>query len=138
MNPLAFAAQAAANATTNSALVIPAWAVGVLVTLVVVVLGFAWRLALRAERSADQLDAATARLVALEARIAVIATLETTAAVLRTQLDEARTAIETLRGRSHTQASELATLRAEFNGLASRLGHAEDDIRRSSHPVSPR
>lgn len=106
MTSLVLLAQAAPPPV--GALVIPAWAVGVLVTLVTVVLGFAWRLAARAERSADLLDAATQRLTALETRIAFVAALET----------------------------QLAVLRAELTALDRRVNGIADDVRHS-HPSRP-
>lgn len=63
-------------------LTLPAWAVGVLVSILGAVMGFAWRLAEKASRSADKLEAAVEKLNALESRIAVIAALERSIAVM--------------------------------------------------------
>jgi len=71
-------------------LVLPAWAVAVLVTLTIAIIGFAWRLAERASISAEKLDAATTRLVALEARIATIAQIEAAVAVLAAKVEDLR------------------------------------------------
>lgn len=62
---------------------IPTWAVPIVVTLFVLVLGFAWRLALRAERLTDKLQTLVERLTTMEARLAAIATLEAIVVELR-------------------------------------------------------
>lgn len=111
----------------SGTITLPSWLVPVLVTLGLATVTALWR-------TATELADATRRLVAMEARIATIATLETATALLRSQLDEARTAIETLRARSHTAASELATLRAHHDAVAARVGHLADDVRASHHP----
>lgn len=106
---------------------LPTWLVPVLVTLGLATVTALWR-------TAAELADATRRLVAMESRIAVVAVLETSTALLRAQLDEARTAIESLRASRHSQASELATLRAHHDALTSRVGHLADDLRDSRHP----
>ena len=74
MNPSSLA-HPAHLAQISPGLTLPSWAVAVLVAIVTGVLGFAWRLAVKAERSADKLETAVERLTALESRIAVIAAL---------------------------------------------------------------
>ena len=110
---------------------LPVWLVPVIVTLGLATITALWR-------TAEALTDATRRLLAMESRIAVVAVLETSTALLRAQLDEARTAIESLRASRHAQASELATLRAQHEALTARVGHLADDLRASQHPSSPR
>lgn len=105
-------------------LTLPSWSVVIIVTIFIAVLTFAWRLAERASRSADKLDAATTRLVALEGRIAVIATLETGLALLRqefthlsSRVDTQATEITSLRESRHKAASEIQGLHARMDGL---------------------
>lgn len=109
-------------------LTIPAWAIGVLVTLVIAVLTFAWRLAVKAEKSADKLDAATSRLQALEGRIAVIATIETAQALLRqevthltSRIDDQAREITSLRESRHKAASDVTRLESELDHMRTEL-----------------
>lgn len=117
-------------------LTLPSWSVAVIASLFVAVLTFAWRLAERASRSADKLDAATTRLVALEGRIAVIATIETGLALLRQEVshlaervDDQSKEITSLRESRHKHASDVQALSARMDAL-----HREVD-RVSSTPT---
>jgi len=120
---------------------IPAWAIGVLVTLVIAVLTFAWRLAVKAEKSADKLDAATTRLQALEGRIAVIATLETAQALLRqevthltTRFDDQAREITSLRESRHKTASDVTRLESELDHLRAIAGHTPTPVHGIQRP----
>lgn len=122
-------------------LTIPAWGIGVLVTLVIAVLTFAWRLAVKAEKSADKLDAATTRLQALEGRIAVIATIETALALTRqevshltTRFDDATREIASLRESRHKAASDITRLEAALAETRKTAERAHDEARASHHP----
>lgn len=79
-------------------LTLPSWAVAILVSTFALVLGFAWRLAVKAEKSADKLESAVGKLQALESRIAVIAILETRDAVRETEMKHMRQDHERLSG----------------------------------------
>ena len=85
MTPLMLLAQ-------SSGITIPSWAVPVLIGLVLAVLGFAWRLAVKAEKSADKLEAAVKQLESLEHRLAVLTVMERTIAVMERRLPAARAA----------------------------------------------
>ena len=89
---------------------IPAWALPLLLTIFVLVLGFAWRLAAKAERSADKLEAAVERLTALESRIAVIAALEKADAIRELE-------VRHLREQLGAHARELTRLRDGLHDL---------------------
>lgn len=90
---------------------LPSWAVGTLVAILMAVLGFAWRLAVKAERSADKLETAVERLQTLESRIAVIAALERSDAVRESELRH-------LRELHNALADEVGKLRPEVHTLA--------------------
>lgn len=97
-------------AQVSPGLALPSWAVAVLVAIVTGVMGFAWRLATKAERSADKLETAVERLTALESRIAVIAALEKADAVRELE-------VRHLREQIGVQAQELARLRDGLHDL---------------------
>ena len=97
-------------AQVSPGLALPSWAVAVLLGIVTGVLGFAWRLAAKAERSADKLETAVERLTALESRIAVIAALEKADAVRELE-------VRHLREQIGVQAQELARLRDGLHDL---------------------
>ncbi len=97
-------------AQVSHGLALPSWAVAVLVAIVTGVLGFAWRLAAKAERSADKLEAAVERLTALESRIAVIAALEKADAIRELE-------VRHLREQLGTHAQELTRLRDGLHDL---------------------
>lgn len=97
-------------AQVSPGLALPSWAVAVLLGIVTGVLGFAWRLATKAERSADKLETAVERLTALESRIAVIAALEKADAVRELE-------VRHLREQIGVQAQELARLRDGLHDL---------------------
>ena len=109
MNPSSLA-HPAHLAQISPGLTLPSWAVAVLVAIVTGVLGFAWRLAVKAERSADKLETAVERLTALESRIAVIAALEKADAVRELE-------VRHLREQIGVQAQELARLRDGLHDL---------------------
>lgn len=97
-------------AQVSPGLALPSWAVAVLVAIVTGVLGFAWRLAAKAERSADKLETAVERLTALESRIAVIAALEKADAIRELE-------VRHLREQIGVQAQELTRLRDGLHDL---------------------
>ena len=78
---------------------IPTWALPLLLTLVVAVLGFAWRLAVRAERLTDKLETLVERMALIESRLAVVAALETGDTQLRGDLAHERDLRERLEAR---------------------------------------
>lgn len=115
MPPLLLLAQ---TAQTSPGVTIPSWAVPVLIGLVLAVLGFAWRLAVKAEKSADKLEAAVKQLESLEHRLAVLAVLERTIAVM--ERDHAH-----LTEKVDAQAVEMTRLRDSVHALLRReQGHA--------------
>lgn len=119
--------------------VIPPWAAGVTLTVVLAVLAFAWRLAEKANASADKIEAAVKRLESLEARISVISTLEKGQALIEQKLNHfehmqaaQETNISKLRERSHTQASEMLKLENADSALRKDLDHVVEQLRRSN------
>ena len=78
---------------------IPTWALPVLLTLVVAVLGFAWRLAVRAERLTDKLEGVAERMTQFETRLATVAALETAVTQSRIELSHERDLRERLEAR---------------------------------------
>ena len=83
---------------------IPAWALPLLLTVFVLVLGFAWRLATRAENLTDKLQALVERLATMETRLAAITVLEGVTAELRAELRLVRESLtheRELRERDH-------------------------------------
>lgn len=59
-------------------------------------------------------------------------------AVLSQRLADQDAEVKRLRQTAHDLGTALATLRAHHDALASRVGHLDDDVRRSTHPSSPR
>ncbi len=99
-------------------LTIPTWALPLVLTLFLAVLGFAWRLAARAERLTDKLDTIVERLGALDARIAAITTLETSVTEIRAELRSIRQEL------THAQAlsaKDLATLELRLAAIERRV-----------------
>lgn len=104
-------------AQTSSGITIPSWAVPVVVGLVLAVLGFAWRLAVKAENSANKLEAAVKQLESLEHRLAVLTVLEKTIAVMERDQTHLAEKID-------AQAVELTRLRDTVHALLRReQGH---------------
>ena len=75
---------------------IPTWALPLIVTVFVLVLGFAWRLATRAETLTDNLKACIDRLSTLEARLAAITALERAASLAERDTEHLRESHERL------------------------------------------
>ena len=75
---------------------IPTWALPLLVTVFVLVLGFAWRLAARAELLTDNLKSCIDRLSTLEARLAAITALERAASLAERDTEHLRESHERL------------------------------------------
>lgn len=111
-------------------LTLPVWLIPVLVTLGLATVGALWR-------TAAELSDATRRLLAMEARIAAIATLETAAAVVRTQLDAALAEILAQRQRIHDLSTHCTVTRGAVDALAGRVSAVEGDVRLSLHPSRP-
>jgi biopolymer transport protein ExbB/TolQ len=78
---------------------IPTWALPLLLTLVVAVLGFAYRLAVRAERLTDKLEGVAERMAQFETRLATVAALETAVTQGRIELSHERDLRERLEAR---------------------------------------
>jgi thioesterase domain-containing protein len=75
---------------------IPTWALPLLVTVGVLILGFAWRLAARAELLTDNLRTCIDRLSTLEARLAAITALERAASLAERDTEHLRESHERL------------------------------------------
>lgn len=75
---------------------IPTWALPLLITIFVLVLGFAWRLAARAELLTDNLRTCIDRLSTLEARLAAITALERAASLAERDTEHLRESHERL------------------------------------------
>lgn len=103
--PLALLAQ--------ESLTLPSWAVGLLVALITAVMGFAWRLAVKAENSANKLEAAVKQLETLEQRLAVIAVIEKT--LVGMERDQKH-----LTEKVDAQAQEITRLRDTVHALLRR------------------
>lgn len=95
-------------------LTIPAWAVGVLVAMVTGILGFAWKLAVKTERSAERLEETVRHLQALETRIASIDAIDRALAVMSAEHRHLSAEVSRLRDSVH------AILRREQGGRAER------------------
>lgn len=105
---------------------IPTWALPLLLTLVVAVLGFAYRLATRAERLTDKLETLVERMASYESRIAVVEALKTADALRAQEIAHLREGIAAmerevieLRKRCHDLANDLSTCRAEIARVSS-------------------
>jgi exonuclease VII small subunit len=101
---------------------IPTWALPLLVTVFVLVLGFAWRLAARAEILTDNLKTCIDRLSTLEARLAAITALERAASLAERDTEHLREAHERMeksatadKARTEQWANEL---RQRYHELA--------------------
>jgi len=120
---------------------IPTWALPLMVTVFVLVLGFAWRLAARAEILTDNLKACIDRLTAMEVRLAAITTLERAASLAERDAEHLREAHERMekaavadrarmeqwssemRQRYHDLAQLTQTLAARCEALAKEHSH---------------
>lgn len=105
---------------------IPTWALPLLLTLVVAVLGFAYRLATRAERLTDKLETLVERMGAYEARLATVDALKTADALRAQEITHLREGIAAMereiaaqRERLHAFANELSTCRTEIARVSS-------------------
>lgn len=72
---------------------IPTWALPLVLTLFLAVLGFAWRLAVRAERLTDKLETLVERMTTIETRLAAVTALETAVAEIRAEARALRSEI---------------------------------------------
>lgn len=120
---------------------IPTWALPLLITVFVLVLGFAWRLAARAELLTDNLKSCIDRLSTLEARLAAITALERAASLAERDTEHLRESHERLekaavadrarmeqwanemRQRYHDLAQLTQTLAARCEALAKENSH---------------
>lgn len=123
---------------------IPLWAIPAGVAVGLALLGFVWRLALRAEDTARRIETAASKLESLESRLAALTALEKSVALVeerlqhtRTELAEVAGEVKGLRAAKHDQASKTLTLEGRVSAIDTRVGTLADDMRRSSHP-SPR
>jgi predicted nucleic acid-binding Zn-ribbon protein len=132
---LALLAQAAPGVT------LPVWSIPVGVAVGLALLGFVWRLALRAEDTARRIETAASKLESLESRLAALAALEKSVALVekelqhtRSELAEVAGEVKTLRAAKHDQASKTLAIEGRISTLDSRVGHLDDEVRRSIHP----
>lgn len=135
---------------------IPTWALPLLVTVFVLVLGFAWRLAARAELLTDNLKSCIDRLSTLEARLAAITALERAASLAERDTEHLREAHERmeksatadkarteqwaneLRQRYHELAQITQTLVARFEALSKENAHLYQRLDSMNHaPLAP-
>lgn len=131
---------------------IPTWALPLLVTIFVLVLGFAWRLATRAETLTDNLKACIDRLTAMEVRLAAITALERAASLAERDTEHLREAHERLekaavadkaraeqwanelRQRYHELAQITQTLVAKCEALAKENAQLHQRVESLHHP----
>jgi regulator of replication initiation timing len=135
---------------------IPTWALPLLVTIFVLVLGFAWRLATRAETLTDNLKACIDRLTAMEVRLAAITALERAASLAERDTEHLREALERLeknavadkaraeqgvtelRQRYHELAQIAQTLVARCEALSKENAHLHQRLDSMNHaPLAP-
>ena len=123
---------------------LPVWSLPVGVAVGLALLGFVWRLALRAEDTARRIESAASKLESLESRLAALTALEKSVALVEERLQHTRTEladvageVKGLRAAKHEQASKTLTLDGRVSAIENRVGTIADDLRRSSHP-SPR
>jgi predicted nucleic acid-binding Zn-ribbon protein len=134
--PLFAQAQAAAPGVT-----LPVWSLPVGVAVGLALLGFVWRLALRAEDTARRIESAASKLESLESRLAALTALEKSVALVEKELQHTRSElagvadeVKTLRAAKHEQASKTLALEGRVSTIDSRVGHLDDEVRRSIHP----
>jgi len=137
VSPLLLVAEAQAVA-------IPVWAIPVAVAVGLALLGFVWRLALRAEDTARRIETAAGKLESVESRLATLTAVEKAVALVENNLNHLRLElaavadeVKGLRQAKHEQASKLLELTGRVSTIDSRVGHLDDDLRRS-HTPSPR
>lgn len=137
MNTLYLTAQA-------SAVAVPLWAIPAGVAVGLALLGFVWRLALRAEDTARRIESAASKLESVESRLATLTAMEKALALVeaearhtRAELAAVADEVKGLRAAKHDQASKTLALEGRVSTIDSRVGHIADDLRASHHP-SPR
>lgn len=131
-------------AETAPGVAVPLWSIPAGVAVGLALLGFVWRLALRAEDTARRIETAAGKLESLESRLAALTALEKSVALVEERLQHTRAELATvadevkgLRAAKHEQASKTLALEGRVSTIDSRVGHLADDVRHSSHP-SPR
>ncbi|TXH58701.1 MAG: hypothetical protein E6Q97_01535 [Desulfurellales bacterium] len=112
---------------------IPSWLVVVTLSVVTGLLGFAWRLAEKANSSADKILEATKKLESLESRVAMITALEKQLALVEQNLDhfkammsELAAEIKSLRESRHKAASEMLKMETEQTRLSREIDRLSD------------
>lgn len=112
---------------------IPSWLVVVTLSVVTGLLGFAWRLAEKANSSADKILEATKKLESLESRVAMITALEKQLALVEQSLDhfkatmsELAAEIKSLRESRHKAASEMLKMETEQTRLSREIDRLSD------------
>lgn len=112
---------------------IPSWLVVVTLSVVTGLLGFAWRLAEKANSSADKILEATKKLESLESRVAMITALEKQLALVEQNLDHFKAAmselaaeIKSLRESRHKAASEMLKMETEQTRLSREIDRLSD------------
>lgn len=130
--------------TAQAVVAVPVWAIPAGVAVGLALLGFVWRLALRAEDTARRIETAAGKLESLESRLAALTALEKSVALVEERLQHTRTElagvaeeVKGLRVAKHEQASKTLALEGRVSTIDSRVGHLADDMRHS-HTPSPR
>lgn len=137
---LALLAQAQAQAVA-----VPLWMIPAGVAVGLALLGFVWRLAMRAEDTARRIETAAGKLESVESRLATLTAIEKAVALTDAELRHTRAELASvaeevkgLRQAKHEQASKLLELTGRVSTVDTRVGHIADDLRASQHPSSPR